>query len=176
MRNQAQGVFGSIFVGILQHQKGYLVYVLSTRNITSSYDVVFDESFSCALAYTLLPYSEAMDMCPSVTYTLCATSLGEQNGDIITFIQFKEGNLLSETRKDAERNEKNGEKSDDDSIMPPLLSGEEANALDYGDESDDESMSTEMLEDIRDISKSHPNVNRRESCYKISDRIKQRQL
>ena len=60
--------------------------------------------------------------------------------------------------------------------MPPLLSGEEANALDYGNESDDESMSTEMLEDIRDISKSHPNVNRRESCYKISDRIKQRQL
>ena len=33
-----------------------------------------------------------------------------------------------------------------------------------------------MLEDIRDGSQTHPNVNRRESRYKISDRIKQRQL
>ena len=32
-----------------------------------------------------------------------------------------------------------------------------------------------MLEGIRDISQSHTNVNRREGCYKISDRIKQRQ-
>ena len=36
-------------------------------------------------------------------------------------------------------------------------------------------MSTEMLEDIRDGNQSHPNVKRREACYKIRDRIKQRQ-
>ena len=41
-----------------------------------------------------------------------------------------------------------------------------------GDESDDEPMSTEMLEDIRDIRKSHLSVNRRESFYKICDCIK----
>ena len=39
MRHQAQKGFCSIFVGILQHQKGYLVYVLSTRKIISSYGV-----------------------------------------------------------------------------------------------------------------------------------------
>ena len=47
--------------------------------------------------------------------------------------------------------------------------------MDYGDESDDENMSTKMLEDIRDGSQSHPNVNRREARYKIRDRIKKRQ-
>ena len=45
MIHQPQKVFRSIFVGIPEHQKGYLVYVPSTRKIISSYDVVFDESF-----------------------------------------------------------------------------------------------------------------------------------
>ena len=74
IRHQAQKVFRGIFVGIPEHQKGYLVYVPSTRKIISSYDVVFDESFSSALAYTSRPYSEAMAMRPSVTYTPYATS------------------------------------------------------------------------------------------------------
>ena len=43
----------------------------------------------------------------------------------------------------------------------------------YVDESDDEPMSTKMLEDISDGSQYHPNVNRIESRYKIRDRIKQ---
>ena len=46
--------------------------------------------------------------------------------------------------------------------------------MDYGDESDDEPMSMQMLEDIHDGSKYHPDVNRREAHYKIRDRIKQR--
>ena len=45
-------------------------------------------------------------MRPSVTYTPCATSSREQTGDIITFTQFEEGNLLSETSNDAESSEK----------------------------------------------------------------------
>ena len=52
MCHQAQKFFRGIFVGITQHQKGYLVYLPSTRKIISSYYVVFDESFSNALAYT----------------------------------------------------------------------------------------------------------------------------
>ena len=43
------------------------MYLPSTRNIISSYDNVFDENVSSALAYTSGPYSEAMDMRPSVT-------------------------------------------------------------------------------------------------------------
>ena len=48
--------------------------------------------------------------------------------------------------------------------------------MDSEDESDDEPMSTEMLEDIRNVIQYHPNVNRREARYKIRYRIKQRQL
>ena len=48
--------------------------------------------------------------------------------------------------------------------------------MDYGDDSEHDLISTEMLEDICDRSKSHPNVNRIEDRYKIRDCIKQRQL
>ena len=110
MRHQAQKEFRGIFVGIPEHQKGYLVYVPSTRKIISSYDVVFDESFSSALAYTSQPYSEAMAMRPAVTYTPYATSLREQTGDVITFAQFEEGNILTKPRKNAE----SGDESDNE--------------------------------------------------------------
>ena len=45
MGHQAQKWFRGIFDGIPEHQKGYLVYVPSTRKILSSYDVVFHEKF-----------------------------------------------------------------------------------------------------------------------------------
>ena len=106
MRHQAQKGFRGIFVGIPEHQKGYLVYVPSTRKIISSYDVVFDKSFSSALAYTSRPYLEAMAMRPAVTYTLYVTSSKEHTGDVITFAQFEEGNILTETRNDAESGDK----------------------------------------------------------------------
>ena len=47
--------------------------------------------------------------------------------------------------------------------------------MDSGDESDDDLISMEMLEDIHDGSQSHPNVNRGEACYNIRDRIEKRQ-
>ena len=50
-----------------------------------------------------------MDMRLSVTYTTYAKSSKEQTGNIITFAHFEEGNLLSETREDAE----SGDESDD---------------------------------------------------------------
>ena len=49
------------------------------------------------------------------------------------------------------------------------------NAISSSNESDAESMSMEMLEDIRDGSQSRPSVNRIEASYKIHDRIKQSQ-
>ena len=88
MRHQAQKGFRGIFEGIPQHQKGYLVYVPSTRKVIMSYDVVFDESFSSALSYTSRPYAEAIVMCTTVTYTPYATFSKEQTGDVITFAQF----------------------------------------------------------------------------------------
>ena len=89
------------------------MYVPSTRKITSSYDVVFDGSFSSALEYTSRSYSEEMAMHPAVTYTPCATSSREQTGNIIMFAQFEEGNILTKTRNDVE----SGDESNNESIM-----------------------------------------------------------
>ena len=74
MRHQEKKFFRMIFVEILQHQKGYIVYVPYTKKIISSYDVVFDEIFSSELAYTSQPHAEAMDMLPAVLYTPYDTS------------------------------------------------------------------------------------------------------
>ena len=47
--------------------------------------------------------------------------------------------------------------------------------MNSGNESDNDLISTEMLENIRDRNQSHMNVNQREARYKILDRIRQRQ-
>ena len=108
-------------------------------------------------------------MRPDLAYTPCATFLREQTGNIITYAQFEAGNVLTKTLNDAEI-------GDDDSIMSPLLIEENIIAMDYDDKSDYDLISTEMLEEICDRSQSLPNVNQKEACYKIRDRIRQRQL
>ena len=60
--------------------------------------------------------------------------------------------------------------------MPPLISEEEMGAMDFSNESDDEPIFTEMLEEIIDGSQSHPKVNQREARYKICDCIKKIKL
>ena len=95
-----------------------------------------------------------MAMRPAVTYTPYATSLREQTGDIITFTQFEEGDILTKTRNYADSD-------DDDSITPPLLSEEDMDTMDYGNESDHDLICTEILKDICDGSQYHPNVNQR---------------
>ena len=124
--------------------------------------------FISALAYMSRPYSEAMAMRREVTYTPDAMSQKEQTGDVITFTQFEEGNILTETSNDAEI----GDKSDNESIM---MSEQDMDAINSGDESDHYLISTEMLEDICDGSQTHPNINRREAHYKIRDLVRQRQ-
>ena len=106
-------------------------------------------------------------MRPAVTYTPYATSPKEQTGDVITFTQFEEGNILTETRNNAE----SGDESDNESI---IMSEQDMENINSGDESDHDIISTEMLEDIRDGSQTHPKFNRRESHYKMSDLIRQR--
>ena len=154
MRHQAQKGFRGIFVGITEHQKEYLVYVPSTRKIISSYNVVFEERFSSALEYTSQPYSEVMAMRPAVTYTPYATSSKGQIGNVITFAQFEEGNIWTKTCND----EESGDESDNESIT---MSKQDMDAINSGDESNNDLISTEMLEDICDGIQTRPNVNRR---------------
>ena len=56
-----------------------------------------------------------------------------------------------------------------------MMSEQDMDAINSGDDSDHDLISTEMLEDICDISQTHPNVNRIEVHYKIRDCIRQRQ-
>ena len=107
-------------------------------------------------------------MRPAVTYTLYATSSKEQTGDVITFAHFEEGNILTETRNNTE----SGDESDNESIM---MSEQDMENLDSNEKSDDNHISTEMLEDICDGSQTHTNVDKRKARRKIHDRIKQRQ-
>ena len=64
------------------------------------------------------PYSEAIAMKPDVSYIPYATSSKGKTGDIITFAQFEEDNLLLKYRNNTEI----GNRSDDDSTLPPLIS------------------------------------------------------
>ena len=93
----------------------------------------------------------------------------EQTGDLITFTQFEEGNISTETCNDAE----SGDESDNESNM---MSGQDMENINSGDESDHDILYTEMIEDISGGSQTHPNVNRREARYKIRDRIRTRHL
>ena len=107
------------------------------------------------------PYSESIAVCPEVMYTPCDTSSRGKYVNIITFVQFEEVNILTKTCNDAE----SGDKSDDESNM---MSEQDMENINSGDESDHDLISTEMLEVIRDGSQTHPNVNwNRDSPYLV---------
>ena len=107
-----------------------------------------------------------MAMRPAVTYTPYALSSKEQTGDVITFTQFEEGNLLSETRKDTE--------SDDESDSEPIMMSErDMENLGKTEKFDEGLISTETLHDICDGNQNHPKINKREARMAIRDRIKQ---
>ena len=57
-----------------------------------------------------------------------------------------------------------------------MMSEQDMENLNSGDDSDHDIISMEMLEDIRDGSQNHPNINRIEARSKIRDSIMQRQL
>ena len=66
-------------------------------------------------------------MRPAVTYTPYETSSKEQTGDVITFAQFEEENILTETRNDSE----SGDKYGNESIM---MSEQDMDAINSGDD------------------------------------------
>ena len=71
----------------------------------------------------------------AVTYTTYATSSIEQTGDVITFTQLEEGNILTENRNNAE----SGDKSDNKYIM---MSEQDMENLNSNEESDRDLIST----------------------------------
>ena len=107
-----------------------------------------------------------MAMRPAVTYTPYATSSKEQTGNVITFAQFEEGNLINEPRNNTEIDDA----SDNDTIMISLSYMEN---IDETEKFDEGLISTEMLQDIRDGNQNHPEINKKKTRMAIRDRIKQ---
>ena len=130
---------------------------------------MFDESFSGAWSYTSRPYAEAMAMRLTVTYTPYDTSSKEQTGDVITFAQFEEGILLTETRNDTE----SGDESESESI---IMSKRDMESLDEKEKVNDDLISTETLHDICDGTQTNTNIDKREARLKMRDRVKQKKL
>ena len=56
-----------------------------------------------------------------------------------------------------------------------MMSEQDMENLDSNEESDNDLISTEMLEDIRDESQTHLNVNKRKARYKIRDRVRKKE-
>ena len=54
-----------------------------------------------------------------------------------------------------------------------MMSEQDMDSINSGDESYHDIISTEMLQDIRDRSQTHLNVNKKEARYKIRDCIRQ---
>ena len=55
-----------------------------------------------------------------------------------------------------------------------MMNKQDMENLDSNEQSNHDLISTEMLEDIRDGSQTHLNVNKREARYEICDRIRQK--
>ena len=89
-----------------------------------------------------------MAMRPAVTYTPYATSSKEQTGNVITFAQFEEEGLLSETRNDTEIDDA----YDSESIM---MSKRDMENIGETEKFDEGLISTETLRDIRDGNQTH---------------------
>ena len=53
-----------------------------------------------------------------------------------------------------------------------MMSEQDMENLDSNEQSDHDLISTDILEDICDGSQTHPNVNKREACYKIRERVR----
>ena len=123
-------------------------------------------------------YAESMVMLLALSYRPYATYSRVKTDNIITFAPFEECNLLSETHdllSETHECTEIGNKYDDDSTMPPLISEEEMDVISLDNKYDSEPISTDTLEDICEGIQPHPIINRREARYNICDRIKQSQ-
>ena len=103
------------------------------------------------------PYSESLDMQPEVSYIPYVTSSYEQTGVIIAFFTVWRGEFNRNWRQCRKY------ESMSDSI----------DELSINYDSDGGSIFTNSLEDIRDESRIHLEINARDTRFKISDCIRQ---
>ncbi len=120
-----RGIRG-IFIGFATNQKGFLVYLPSTRRIAISADVLFYESFQTAIVTNWRQYQDSLALQPALSFIPNVNTTLESTGSIEDRLQpveegeFEEGN-------------------DEDDEPPPLISSEDDDSVSDDDaESDDE--------------------------------------
>ena len=84
-----QGIRG-IFIGFPRNQKGYQIYIPSTRKAKISLDVEFDEYFKTAIAYTWKPFNDSLFLRPSTGNSNLPNDPAEHTGDISDYIRLEE--------------------------------------------------------------------------------------
>ena len=105
--NQTQRGIRGIFIGFPRNQKGFLVFVPSTRQIVVSGDVVFDETFYCAIATTWRPFHDSLALRPISSNAPTGDMTVEVTGTIDdVFPSLQEGNLpnFTATEEDSSTN------------------------------------------------------------------------
>jgi hypothetical protein len=90
----------AVFIGIPENQKGYLMYVPSTRAIMVSGDIIFDESFRSTLSTPWHQYKGSQPLCPADDFIPNVTTTVESTGTIQDLMQpVEEGNNSKIDRK-----------------------------------------------------------------------------
>jgi len=129
--NQTQRGIRGIFIGFPRNQKGFLVFVPSTRQIVVSGDVVFDETFYCAIATTWRPFHDSLALRPISSNAPTGDMTVEETGTIDdVFPSLQEGTLPNFT---ADEEDSDTDASDNASILsyqveegnPPTLTADD---------------------------------------------------
>ncbi len=89
-----RGIRG-IHLGFSPTQKGWLLYVPSTRQIVISGDVICDETFASTVAETWRPFHDALALRPETSFIPDPHTFVEHTGDVLS--QFEEGNTVANT-------------------------------------------------------------------------------
>jgi len=86
-----RGIRG-IHLGFSPTQKGWLLYVPSTRQIVISGDVICDENFASTVAETWRPFHDALALRPETSFIPDPHTFVEHTGDMLS--QVEEGNTV----------------------------------------------------------------------------------
>ena len=88
-KKYAQRGFRGVFIGFDQKTNGYLAYVPVTRQIVTSKDIIFDESFASTLAEGDRPFKEAMAVRPFFDLPVPWEDITDHTGDITTMSPYR---------------------------------------------------------------------------------------
>jgi hypothetical protein len=127
-----RGVTG-IFLGFDTNQKGYLFYSPGSHQIYISGDMIFDETFSTAIAATWQMHQDSLTFCPSQSHIPTSAMTMEQTGGINNFPSItEEGNNTTPPSHDDSSSDGSHTIAHDDDLADDDLADEDILAIEAG--------------------------------------------